>query len=150
MGLSGRNIAILLIIGIIVIAAGVWYYMDASTRVDEMSVRIYADPAAENILASIDSGDLASFTRDMDTAMKTAYTEAQFNEIQDTLHAKVGNYEGKTFTKAERSGEYIIAYYNADYSNEPSGVTVRVVFTVNTSGPSQVSGLWFSSPKLAS
>jgi hypothetical protein len=150
MGFNGRNIAIILIIGIVVVAAGVWYYMDASSRVDEMSVRIYADPAAENILASIESGDLASFTRDMDAAMKAAYTEAQFNEIQDTLHGKVGSYGGKTFTKAERSGEYIVAYYKAVYSNEPAGVTVRVVFTVNTGGPAQVSGLWFSSPKLAS
>jgi hypothetical protein len=150
MGLSGRNLAILIITGIIIITAGVWYYMEASTQVDEMSMRIYADPAAENILASIESGDFASFTRNMDSAMKAAYTKAQFNEIKDTLHAKVGNYEGKTFTKAERSGEYIIAYYNANYSNETSGVIVKVVFTVNSSNPAQVSGLWFSSPKLES
>lgn len=150
MGLSGRNIAILLIAGIIVVAGGIWYYMDASTRVDEMSVRIYADPAAENILASIESGDLASFTRDMDTAMKAAYTEAQFTALRDTIHAKIGGYEGKAFTSAERSGEYIVAYYKVDFSDEPAGVTVRVVFTVNTGGPAQISGLWFSSPKLAS
>lgn len=150
MGLNGRNVAIVLIVGIVVVAAGVWYYMDATTRVDEMSVRIYADPAAENILASIESGDLASFTRDMDAAMKAAYTEAQFETLQDTLYAKVGSYEGNTFTSAERSGEYIVAYYKAGFTDEPAGVTVRVVFAVNTGGPAQVSGLWFSSPKLAS
>ena len=147
---SGRNIAIIIVAGIVVVAAGVWWYMDQQSRVDEMSVRVYADPMAENILSKLESGDLANFTRDISPTMKAAYTSDQFATLQNLIHTKVGTYQGKTFTSAERSGDYIVVYYKASYSNEPAGVTVKVVFSVNTGGAAQVSGLWFSSPKLAS
>jgi hypothetical protein len=150
MKLGGRSLAILIIIGVALATLGVWWFMDQQTRVDETSVRIYADPMAENILETIDSGDLTNFTRDMDATMKAAYTPDQFATLQNLIHTKVGTYMGKTFTSAERSGEYIVVYYKATYSDEPAGVTVRVVFSVNTGGAAQVSGLWFSSPKLAS
>ncbi len=150
MRLGGRNLAIIIIVGAVVAVAGTWWFMDQQSRVDEMSVRVYADPMAENILATIESGDLTNFTRDMDATMKAAYTPDQFTTLQKLLHTKVGNYQGKTFTSAERSGDYIVVYYKASYTDEPAGVTVKVVFSVNTGGVAQVSGLWFSSPKLAS
>ncbi len=149
MGLGGRNLAILIVVGVVVAAAGVWWLMDQQSRVDEMSVRIYADPMAENILANIETGDLTNFAKDMDATMKAAYTADQFATLQNLIHTKVGTYHGKTFTRAERSGDYIVVYYKAAYSGEPAGVTVKVVFSVNTGGPAQVSGLWFTSPKLA-
>ncbi len=150
MRLGGRNLAIIIIVGAVVTVAGTWWFMDRQGRVDEMSVRVYADPMTENILATIESGDLANFTRDMDATMKAAYTPDQFATLQSLLHTKVGTYMGKTFKSAERSGDYIVVYYKASYTDEPAGVTVKVVFSVNTDGAAKVSGLWFSSPKLAS
>lgn len=149
MKIGGRNVAIILGALIILVSAGVWVYQDSISKVDEMSVRIYADPMAENILASIELEDFASFTRNMDAAMKAAYTPEELAKLHSLLQGKVGDYGSKTFVKAERSGDFIITYYKASYSNEPAGVTVRVVFSVNTGGPALVSGLWFSSPKLA-
>jgi hypothetical protein len=149
MKLGGRNAAILVGAVIIVGCVGIWLYTDSMSRVDETSLRIYADPMTENILTSIDSGDLASMTRNMDNTMKAAYTPETFESVQNLLHNAVGTYGTKTFVSAQRSGDYIVVFYKATYSNEPAGVTVKVVFTVNTGGPALVSGLWFSSPKLA-
>jgi hypothetical protein len=150
MKLGGRNAAILLGVLIVVVSAGVWIYQDSVSKVDETSVRIYADPMTENILASIETEDYAAFTRNMDATMKAAYTPAELAKVHALLQGKVGDYDTKTFVKAERSGSYIVTYYKATYSNEPAGVTVKVVFSVNTGGAALVSGLWFTSPKLAS
>jgi hypothetical protein len=150
MKLGGRNAAILLGVLIVVVSAGVWVYQDSISKVDETSLRIYADPMVENILASIETEDLAKFTMNMDATMKAAYTPEVFANLHSLLQGKVGDYGTKTFVKAERSGSYIVTYYKATYSNEPAGVTVKVVFSVNTGGAALVSGLWLSSPKLAS
>jgi hypothetical protein len=150
MKLGGRNAAILLAVIIVVVSAGIWIYEDSIRKVDETSLRIYADPMAENILYSIETEDYTAFLRNMDPTMKAAYTPEQFATIHNLLSDAVGQYGTKTFVSAERSGDYIVVYYKATYSNEPAGVTVKVVFSVNTGGAALVSGLWFSSPKLAS
>jgi hypothetical protein len=49
---------------------------------------------------------------------------------------------------ADEEQGFIVAYYNASFTMEPSGVTVKVVF--DTGSAHQVAGLWFSSPKLNS
>jgi hypothetical protein len=148
--LNGRLIAILIIVGIATVAVGTYLYVTSQSQVDEMSVLVFSDPMTENILNSLESENYTAFLRDMDPTMKGAYIKSEFTKLHDLLHEKVGHYGTKIFLKAERSGDFIVAYYNAVYSKEPTGVTVKVVFSVNTGGPTFVSGLWFSSPQLAS
>jgi len=119
--------------------------------VDETSLRIYSDPMTENLLLAIESGNYTEFSRDFDDAMKNALTLANFQQLATQFDSKIGNYipGSKAFIKGERTGNFIIAYYKAEYTNEPAGVTVKVVFT-SGNGPAKITGLWFSSPKLAS
>ena len=147
--LSGRTISIIIIAGIAFVAIGAFIYVTSQNQVDEMSVRVYSDSMTENVLNSIESDNYTTFLSGMDPTMKGAYTQAEFTKLHDFLHEKVGHYGTKTFVKVERSGNYIVAYYSAIYSKEPTGVTVKVVFSVNTGSEALVFGLWFNSPMLA-
>ncbi|MBC7120840.1 MAG: DUF3887 domain-containing protein [Candidatus Methanosuratus sp.] len=142
------------IIAVIVALAavgGIVYWLSLPQPVDEASLRVYADPMTENLLLGIENGNYTAFSRDFDDAMRNALNLTNFQQLISNLDSKVGHYvsDSKTFIKGEQTGNYIIAYYMADYTNEPAGVTVRVVFT-SDNGPEKISGLWFSSPKLAS
>ena len=140
------------IIAVIAIASiGIWFYVSSlSQPVDEVSLRIYADPMTENVLHSLEVGNYTSFLRDMDQKMRDAFTESSFAGLHDLLLSKVGHYEAKTYSQAGRSGEFITVYYKALYSMEQVGVSVKVVFTTDSGGSTLISGLWLNSPKLAS
>lgn len=150
MQLSGRNASILLVAVVILGSAGIWFYQDSISRVDETSLRIYADPMTENILNSIETENYEAFLLNMDPTMKAAFTQEEFTKLHNRLHDALGHYGSKVYVSASRSGDYISVYYKAVYSKDPTSVTVKVVFTVNTGGPAVVSGLWFNSPNLAS
>ena len=147
--LNGRTISIIIITGIAIVAIGAFIHVTSQSQVDEMSVRVYSDSMTENVLNSIESDNYTAFLRGMDSTMKGAYTQVEFTKLHDFLHEKVGHYGTKTFVKVERSENYIVAYYIAIYSKEPTGVTVKVVFSVKTHGEALISGLWFNSPMAA-
>ncbi|MEM2125194.1 MAG: DUF3887 domain-containing protein [Candidatus Methanosuratincola sp.] len=148
--MKASYVIILLIVALAAVG-GVAYWLSLPQPVDEVSLRIYADPMTENLLLAIENGDYTAFSRDFDDAMKNALNLANFQQLRSQFDSKIGDYVNgsKAFIRGERTGNYIIAYYKANYTNEPAGVTVKVVFT-SGNGPAKITGLWFSSPKLAS
>lgn len=148
--MKASYIIIILIVALAAIG-GVAYWLSLPQPVDELSLRIYSDPMTENLLLAIENGNYTEFSRDFDDAMKNALNLANFQELRSKFDSKIGDYVpgSKAFIKGERTGDFIIAYYRANYTNEPAGVTVKVVFT-SGNGPARITGLWFSSPKLAS
>ncbi|MDI9609026.1 MAG: DUF3887 domain-containing protein [Candidatus Verstraetearchaeota archaeon] len=148
--MKASYVIILLIVALAAVG-GVAYWLSLPQPVDEASLRIYADPMTENLLLAIENGDYTAFSRDFDDAMKNALNLANFQQLRSQFDSKIGDYVNgsKAFIRGERTGNYIIAYYKANYTNEPAGVTVKVVFT-SGNGPAKITGLWFSSPKLAS
>lgn len=148
--MKASYVIILLIVALAAVG-GVAYWLSLPQPVDEVSLRIYADPMTENLLLAIENGDYTEFSRDFDEAMKNALNLANFQQLRSQFDSKIGDYVNgsKAFIRGERTGNYIIAYYKANYTNEPAGVTVKVVFT-SGNGPAKITGLWFSSPKLAS
>ena len=110
-------------------------------------VREYADPAAEEILSALSDGDYEKYTQRFDRTMTAAVTEDVFNQTVDLIKAKIGDYVSKEFWKVEEQGLNTIAYYKAEFTEEPAGVEVRVVFQ-KSKEEMKVSGLWFDSPKL--
>lgn len=115
-------------------------------EIDE-AFRGRVEPVAENILQSIKSGDREGLLKDMDEKMQGAFTEESFAEMRSLLDSKVGTYRSKEFWKAEKSGQYSIAYYKAEFDKEENYVVVKVV-TSEKDGQLYVSGLFFDSPNL--
>ena len=149
--MNPKIIAATIIGAIAVSSIGIWFYFESRSQpVDEVSLRVYADPMTENLLQSVEVGNYTGFVRDMDPQMRGAFTESSFTSLHDLILSKVGHYKAKTYTQAERSGEFITVYYKAVYSLEQGGVTVKVVFKPEAGGQAHISGLWLNSPKLAS
>lgn len=134
------------IIAMALIGVSAYYNYSLSQPVNETSLRAYADPMTENVLQSINTGNYANFSADFDSTMKSSLNQTAFDQLCVTLYSKVGNYTSKEFVKGQSLQGSIIAYYNASFTNEPGGVTVRVVFS--SSSPVKITGLWFDSPKL--
>ncbi|HSN58512.1 MAG TPA: DUF3887 domain-containing protein [Clostridiaceae bacterium] len=114
--------------------------------IDE-NFRDRVEPVAENILQSIKNADREGLLKDMDEKMQGTFTEDAFVEMRSLLDSKVGTYKSKEFWKAEKSGQYSIAYYKAKFDKEEDYVVVKVV-TSEKDGQLYVSGLFFDSPNL--
>jgi mRNA-degrading endonuclease RelE of RelBE toxin-antitoxin system len=136
-----RIIVLLLTLALIVLAG-----CSAGAGVDE-SFKVRVEPVAENILQGIRNGDRESFLKDMDDKMKSVFTQESFTEMNDKLASKIGSYQSKEYWKAEKSGDYRIAYFKAKFDKEEDYVVVKVV-TSEKNGTLYVSGLFFDSPNL--
>jgi hypothetical protein len=107
------------------------------------AVLAYAEPATDNLLAGIEAGDHAQFSRDMSPEMVEAMDESQFSSLRTMLQTKVGGYVSRQVSRVEESGDYVAVLYDARFENEQH-VTLRVVFDQE----GRISGLWLDSPKL--
>lgn len=109
----------------------------------------FADIAAENYLISVNDQDFDAFSKDLSNEMKEALPEAEFMLFADQIEGLIGKYiEGsKKFIKTEKESGYIAVLYDADYSDEPAGVEVRIVLQ-KVDGIIQIAGSFFNSPKL--
>ena len=149
------NIKQMIVISIVVLAVvgiglgAIYYYTQMPQPVDEMSLRIYADPMTERVLQAINTINYTSFSTDFDSAMRSGITEPSFISMCSTFQSKVGNYTSKAFVRGERLQGFVIAYYSAAFTNEPANVSVKVVFS-SDGGPAKITGLWFDSLKLRS
>jgi len=136
-----RIIVSLLTLAVIVLAG-----CSAGGGIDE-SFKGSVEPVAENILQSIKNDDRDSLVKDMDDKMRSAFTQEKFKQMRDMLASKIGSYQSKEYWKAEKSGDYRIAYYKAKFDKEEEYVVVKVV-TSEKNGTLYVSGLFFDSPNL--
>jgi len=118
-------------------------------KVDVEEVRSYADPMTESLLIAMNESNYTKFSKDLDGAMKKAVPESSFPDLISQINGKIGKYVtgSKEFQKAYMTKQYINVVYKAQFTEEPEGVTVRVVF-VKVNDEMKVTGLWFDSPKL--
>jgi len=107
------------------------------------AVMAYAEPATDNMLAGLQTGDYAQFSRDMGPEMLKAMSESAFASLRTMLDTKVGDYVSRQVSGVEQNGDFVTVNYDAQFQNEEH-VTMRVVFDQDR----QISGLWFDSPKL--
>lgn len=110
----------------------------------------FAEIAAEDYLIAMNDRDFEVFSKNLSKEMKEALPEVKFINFADQIEGLVGNYiEGsKDFEKTEKGSGYITIIYNAEYSNEPAGVTVRIALQ-KVDDNIQIAGSWFYSPKLS-
>ena len=114
---------------------------------DVGQVRGYADPITEQILVAMNEDYYTRYSEDFDQTMKNIMTKAVFVETDAVINSKIGDYVSKEFWKAEIKDQYTIVHYNATFTDEPGGVTVKVTFQ-EINDTMKVSGLWLDSPKL--
>ena len=114
---------------------------------EEVQIQNYANPIAENILVALKENDYEKFSENFTEKMKNSMPKKVFSETGTTVKSEIGEYVSKSFWKIEKEGIYILVYYRAKFTEEPSDVIVKVVLE-KLGDKMLVGGLWFDSPKL--
>ena len=113
----------------------------AITGADRETVLAYSEAKTDNLLAGLNSGDYAAFSKDFDSDMLGAIPESKFAALKQEREAAIGKYISREVASVNQSGEFIIVFYTAKFEKE-NEVTVRVVF--RSAEPHNISGLWFN------
>ncbi len=111
------------------------------TGVDKDAVLAFSEAKTDNLLAGMNAGDYAMFSKDFDQDMLKAMTEAQFATLKTDRDAKLGLYISRQVNSVVQQGDFYAVIYDAKFEKD-GAVTVRVVFRV--AEPHEVSGLWFN------
>lgn len=117
----------------------------ALTDSEQAAVLAYSEPATDNLFAGLIASNYAMFSRDLDSAMRTAIPATNFASWKQDLDKKIGSYRSRTVDRVTQSGDFYVVMYQATFEQD-APVTVRVVF--RTAEPHSISGLWFDSAKL--
>lgn len=111
------------------------------TGAEREAVLAFSEPMTDNLLAGMNAGDYAVFSKDFDAAMSSAMSESQFADLKRDRDAKLGLYISRQVNSVVEQGGFYVVIYDAKFEKD-GAVTVRVVFRVES--PHQVSGLWFN------
>jgi len=106
----------------------------------------YAGSIIEDILVSMKENDYTRFSERLEPAWKMVLPENRFVQMRTRIKAEIGDYlpGSKEFRKVKKEGIYTLVYYKAKFTEEPSGVMVKVSFQEIEEGM-YVAGLWFDS-----
>jgi len=111
------------------------------TGAERDAVLAFSETKTDNLLAGMQTGDYAMFSRDFDQAMLDAIDAEAFDSLKNDRYAKLGGYVSRTVNRVVQSGDFYAVVYGAVFEKD-SAVTLRVVFRVTE--PHEVSGLWFN------
>jgi|WetSurMetagenome_2_1015567.scaffolds.fasta_scaffold311183_1 hypothetical protein len=111
---------------------------------DVTQLRTYSDPETENILISINNNDYAGFSKDLDQVMKNTLPQSAFSQLYSQIKSSIGDYISKEFAGASANNDVTTVLYQAQYTDEPSGVWITISFNSDK----KVAGLYFNSPKM--
>ncbi|MDP3046958.1 MAG: hypothetical protein Q8O07_05710 [Chloroflexota bacterium] len=107
---------------------------------ESASVLAYSEAKTSNMMAGLQSGDYAAFSRDFDDAMRGALPAEKFPAFRDDVRAKIGDLQTRTADSVWQNGEYIAVVYAARFTANDQ-VTLRVVFCV--APPHQIGGFFY-------
>lgn len=110
---------------------------------EQEAVLKYSEAKTDQLVAGMNAGDYAAFSKDFDQAMLTAINESEFAKLKQDRDARLGAYVSRQVNKVtlSPSGKYMAVIYDTVFEKEDA-VTMRVVFHVDD--PHEISGLWFN------
>jgi hypothetical protein len=143
------TVLILILIGIsILLSCGCTGPEITLSSEEQIQVRIYADPIADNLLNGFNQHNYTQYSRDFSSELRNALDAVAFEQNRALIVSKIGLYIARSEASVIQSGDYLAANYKVDFEKEP-GVDVRIVFKKGDNSH-RIYGLWFNSPKLGS
>jgi hypothetical protein len=133
--------SLILAVILTVLLAGCGSQETTLTGAERDAVLAFSEAKTENLLAGMQAGDYAMFSRDFDQAMLDAIDAEAFVSLKNDRDAKLGGYVSRTVNRVVQSGDFYAVIYDAVFEKD-GAVTLRVVFRV--ADPHEVSGLWFN------
>jgi hypothetical protein len=106
-------------------------------------VLAFADPAADNILASLVSRDFKAYARDFDEVMLKASKTADFEKMVATFDTQLGGYQSRKDGTVYLIGEQGKKYYLVVYSVKFAKGTLAMQVSFNIDSSHTIAGLYF-------
>jgi hypothetical protein len=119
--------------------------VEAVEGADREAVLAYSEAMTDNLLAGMNAGDYAAFSRDFNADMKTAMPESSLAGLKTSVTDKIGAYVSREVDRVEKVGEYYRVIYKGKFEQDDA---VQMLVTFTMSEPHQVAGLFFTSDKL--
>lgn len=104
------------------------------------AVLAFSEAKTDNLLAGMNAGDYAVFSKDFDQDMLNGIKEADFTKLKADRDTKLGLYISREVASVIQVDDFYAVNYTAKFEKQDK-VPVRVVFRV--AEPHEVSGLWF-------
>jgi len=95
-----------------------------SETTSQPTVLDIAEPAAINILNSINDGGFGSFIKDFDEPLKSTYTLDAFIQLKDQLTTRLGLFRSIKFQQITTEGDLIAVFYMCNY--QKGSVTLKL------------------------
>ena len=107
------------------------------------SVLAYSEAKTDNLLAGLNAGDYAVFSKEFDHDMLKAMPQSGFEKLKTDRDARLGSYLSRQVNQVtlSESGKFVAVIYDAVFEKDDA-VSMRVVFRAEE--PHQISGLWFN------
>jgi len=106
-------------------------------------VLAYASPTADNILAAMQAKDFIAYEKDFDAAMLKASSQANFDQMLNTLSTQLGAYQsrgdGSVYILNQDGKKYYIVIYPLKW--EKGSLAMQLSFLAD--GSQKVGGLYF-------
>lgn len=119
--------------------------VEAVEGADREAVLAYSEAMTDNLLAGMNAGDYAAFSRDFTAEMKKAMPESSLAGMKTSITDKIGAYVSREVDRVEKVGEYYRVLYKGKFEQDDA---VQMLMTFTMSEPHQVAGLFFTSDKL--
>jgi len=110
-------------------------------------VKTYDDNMVKNILVSLGKNDYDGFSADFDNSLKNILTRAVFDQLHNQVTSNLGEYQSMISVSTAVQGANTTVLYLAQYTAEPAGVAVTVIFQA-ANGTNYIHGVNLDSPKL--
>jgi len=108
---------------------------------DKDAVLAYAEPMTDQLLAGLNAGDYAAFSRDFNDPMLKALPESSFANLLASTTGKYGKYISRQLKSVQEVG----GYYRVTYSGQFEKFQNLTVFvTFEKADPHKVAGIFFS------
>ncbi len=107
---------------------------------EQDAILLFSEAKTDNLVAGLNAGDYAAFSRDFDQDMLTAIPQSEFAAFKLERETDLGLYISRQVNQVVIDGGFYAVIYDAVFEKDDS-VTMRVVF--RTAEPHEISGLWF-------
>jgi len=114
--------------------------------VDELAqVQAYGEPMADNLMATMQSRDYETFSKDFNPTMHDVLAKSNFEEMMKTFDEKIGACTERKFYQGVKMNDNFALTYNLTCQKD-TGVQMQVIFEPDE--PHLIAGIFFTSPNL--
>ena len=128
------------LVGIILLNVGCSYAAPLNKTNEE--IEELAGALLNNVLEGLKAGDYEKYSRNFDRALKEAITEAEFENVKDTISRQVGNYLYREYLGFLEKEGMTVVLFKGVFDKSRNDVLIKLAISEREEG-CFVTGVWF-------